>query len=248
MNQTLDPVFAAAVRRELVSLPAQAAKRRPRRQVGVVLAGVLGAVTLGGVSVAGMYPAGDTAAPALASPLIVNGVGPATVAVPAAPAGAAYLRVELACFDGTRCATAGGAVEGPDNGVTKVQRDALPVTTTPDPENPQELLPLGADGVRVDVSAGTHWRVYAVYADRLNPETAPTDDGRTLGVPGNTTVPDLVPAIGEDGRAGWIEYSLLTYEAEPTLTTDGVRQDELRLYDGDGTTVIGEVDVSQTRR
>lgn len=249
MNQTLDPVFAAALRRELITLP-QPKPIRTRRRIAVIAGSALGAVALGGVAaIAGLMPAGEVAAPPLAPPLIVNGIGPATVSVPAAPKGAAYLRVELACFDGTRCNTAGGGVEGPDDGVTKVQRDALPVTDNVDPTNVQALDRLDpVSGVAIDVTAGTHWRLYAVYTDGLNSTTAPMDDGRTLGIPGNTFPPDLVPAVGTNGKAGWVEYNLLTYGANPRLAVDGVQQAPIPVYDADGTTVIGEADVSKPRR
>ena len=249
MNQTLDPVFAAALRCELITLP-QPKPIRTRRRIAVIAGSALGAVALGGAAaVAGLMPAGEVAAPPLAPPMIVNGIGPATVSVPPAPEGAAYLRVELACFNGTRCNTAGGGVEGPNNGSTKVQRDALPVTDDIDPSNAQEIDRLDpASGVVIDVAAGTYWRLYAVYTDGLNPEVAPMDDGRTLGIPSNTSLPDLVPAVGTNGKAGWVEYDLLTYAANPRLAADGVQQAPVPVYDADGTTVIGEADVSKPRR
>lgn len=216
-----------------------------RRRWAVVTTSVVGAVALGGVvAVAGLLPAGQVASPPLAPPLIVNGVGPAMVPVPDAPQGAKYLRLELACFDGSRCNTAGGGVEGGDG--TKVQRDALPVTDDVDSTNPQSLDPLNpGNGVKIDVEAGTHWRLYAVYTDGLNPDPAPMDDGRTLGIPSNTVLPDLIPAVGTNGEPGWVEYDLLTYGADLELTADGVQQALIPLYDTDGTTVIGEADVSQ---
>lgn len=249
MNQTLDPVFAVALRRELTTL-AQNKPIRTRRRLAVIAASALGAVALGGVTaIAGLRPAGEVATAPLAPPVIVNGIGPATVPVPPAPEGAAYLRLELACFNGTRCNTAGGGVEGPENGMRKVQRDALPVTDEVDPINAQKIDRLDpASGVLIDVAVGTHWRLYAVYTAGLNPETAPMDDGRTLGIPGTGVLPDLVPAVGTNGRAGWVEYRLLTFDAHPRFTEDGVWQAPIPVYDADGTTVIGEADVSKPRR
>lgn len=224
-------------------------QRDVRRKLALVATSVVGAVALGGVAaVAGLLPAGQVASPPLAPPLIVNGVGSTTVPVPDAPEGGKYLRLELACFDGTRCNTAGGGVEG-DGRSTLVQRDALPVTDEVDPTNPQSLNPLNPDaGVKIDVEAGTHWRLYAVYTDGLNPDPAPMADGRTLGIPSNTVVPDLIPAVGTNGEPGWVEYDLLTYGADPELTADGVQQAPIPLYDTDGTTVIGRADVSRSHR
>jgi hypothetical protein len=158
-----------------------------------------------------------------------------------------YLRVELTCFDGTRCNTPGGGVEGPDNGQPKVQRDALPLTDERDPINQQILEVLDpASGVEIDVAPGTHWRLYAVYTDRLNAEPADVGDGRTLGIPSHTVLPDLVPAVASNGKAGWVEYRLLTDQARPELTADGLRQPAIAVYADDGTTQIGTADVSQS--
>lgn len=255
MNRTLDldPVFAAALRDELTALPTA---KRPRRKLAAVVACVLGVITVGGVAVAALRPPGDVAAAPLAAPVIVNGIGPATVPMPPAPQSAVYLRIELACFNGPRCFTAGGGIEDTAGGDLDgahqrplVQRDALPLTNANDPINPQRLDPLDpAGGVEIDVEPGTHWRLYAVYTDGLNPEPAPVGNGQTLGIPSNSTMPDLVPAEATNGRTGWVEYSLLIEEAQPALTAEGAMQEPIPVYDTDGTTVIGEADVSQPYR
>ncbi|MEO6144493.1 MAG: hypothetical protein ABIP19_10985 [Dermatophilaceae bacterium] len=248
MNQThtLDPVLAAALRRELVALPS--AKPRRTRRMAAITAGVFGAVALGGVTaVAGLLPAGELASPPLAAPVILNGVGSANVVLPDAPGNAVYLRVELTCFDGIRCNTPGGGIEGPDHGtINKVQRDALPLTDAFDPHNAQDLARLNpAAGLAIDVSPGTHWRLYAVYTDGLNPEPAPVGNGKTLGIPSNQAPPDLVPAVATNGKSGWVDYHLLTDQADPQLTPEGTSQTPIPVYGADGTTVIGEADVSQ---
>ena len=255
MNQTIDPGFTAALRRELVALPS--ANPRHARRVAAITAGVVGALALGGVTaVAGLRPAGEVASPPLAPPVILNGVGSAKVVLPDAPGDAVYLRVELTCFDGIRCNTPGGGSEGPDNGTPKVQRDALPLTDAFDPDNAQDLAPLNpAAGLAIDVSPGTHWRLYAVYTDRLNPESAPVGNDRTLGIPSNLTMPDLVPAVATNGKSGWVDYSLLTWDYHhltwqgvPQLTPEGTSQAPIPVYGADGTTVIGKADVSAPYR
>jgi hypothetical protein len=185
----------------------------------------------------------------MAPPVIVNGVGPADVVLPPAPHGATYLHVELACFDGTRCLTPGGGVEGPtpdSAGISnKVARDALPLTDAVDPRNAQRLAPVDpAEGVPVDVHPGTHWRLYAVYDDTFDPRTAPLPDGRVAGIPGLSQT-DLVPAVTTDGRPGWVSYRSLLDQARPRLTDDGTEQPPLPVYAADGTTVVGVADVSR---
>jgi hypothetical protein len=262
MNQSidlLDPGFTAALRRELVALP-PAGSPHTRRRVAAITAGVVGAIALGGATaVAGLRPAGEVASPPLAQPVILNGVGPAKVVLPDAPGGAVYLRVELTCFDGRRCRTPGGGVDVmdgvPDGGAPMVQRDALPLTDAADPHNAQDLAPLNpAAGLAIDVNPGTHWRLYAVYADSLNPESATTGSGKTLGVPGNEMT-DLVPAVATNGKSGWVDYPLLTWDYRhltwqgvPQLTSEGTSQDPIPVYGADGVTVIGKADVSQPYR
>jgi hypothetical protein len=252
-HTTLDPVFAAALRRELVALPT-ATPRRVRRRLGVIATGVIGAVTLGGVTaVASLMPAGEVASPPLAPPVILNGVGPAKVILPAAPKDAVYLRVELTCYDGTHCWTPGGGVGMRQGGVEAnapmVQRDALPLSAEPDPHNAQSLAPLEpASGLPIDVDPGTHWRLYAVYTDGLNVEAAPVGNGQTLGIPSNDVVPDLVPAVATNGKAGWVNYHQLTDQAHPELTQAGTGQAPIPVYADDGTTIIGKANVSQPYR
>jgi len=142
--------------------------------------------------------------------------------------------------------TPGGGSEGPDNGIPRVQRDALPLTDAFDPHNAQDLAPLNpAAGLAIDVSPGTHWRLYAVYTDSLNPGSAPVGNGRILGLPSNLTIPDMVPAVATNGKSGWVDYHLLADQAHPQLTPEGTTQAPIPVYGADGTTVIGEADVSQ---
>jgi hypothetical protein len=142
MPQTLDPVFAAALRRELATLPRQP-HRSPRRAVAIT-AGVLATLAAGTVTaVATLQPADQVADLPLAPPVILNGIGATHVVLPPPPAGATYVHVELACFDGTRCfSLPGDGVEGPDDpqGIwNKVERITLPLTDRVDPTNAQRI-------------------------------------------------------------------------------------------------------------
>ncbi len=249
MSQVLDPVFGAALPRELVTLPCR--PRRPRRRSVSITTGVTGALAVGSATaVAALRPADQIADVPLAPPVILNGVGPTHVVLPPAPPGATYVHVELACFDGTRCFTLpDDGIEGPrdPNGVWNlVERIALPLTSTIDLINPQRIPPLDpARGDPVDVDPGTHWRLSAVYDKRLNPRQAPLPDGRIAGIPA-LDIPDLVPAMTTDAKPGWVSYRTLLDHAHPHLTQDGVDQAPLPVYAGDGTTVIGSADVGRS--
>lgn len=242
----------AALVRAITSSPPPPAtlpvsRRRPRRRL-LVGAGLVGAVTLGGVTaVAGLRPAGEVASAPLAPPIILNGIGPAAVPLPAAPKGATYLRIELTCFDGTLCATPGGSVSYDKPSGPMVQRDVLPLTNAVDPSSAQALPPLDVKrGLPVTVDKGTHWRVYAVFTSAFNSTTAELPDGRRLGIPNNMEWPDLVPAVATNGRAGWINYKVLTDQGHPTLTDSGLTQKPIPVYDQDGETILGTADVSRS--
>lgn len=239
----LAQAFCASPHRDAV----KSSSRRARVRGIVIGLSFSGVLAVGGLTAAaGLRPAGEVATAPLSPPIILNGVGPAVVPMPAAPERATYLRLELTCFDGTVCETSGGSVTS-DQPSVMVQRDALPLTSRPDPDNPQMLPQLDpVRGLALTVEAGTHWRLYAVYVDSLNPRQAELPDGRTLGVANNSDVSDLVPAVATNGRPGWVDYRQLTDQAHPVLTTDGLSQRPIPVYDQDGTTVIGSADVSRS--
>jgi len=246
MNQTLDPVFASGLRRELVA-QVSAPTHRVRRRALVVGVGVMGVLTLGGVAaVAGSQPPGVGVTQPLAPPVVVNSVGPANVVLPPVPQGALYVRLELTCYDGLKCNTpGGGATRDADTGIPMVQRDDIPLTDAHDPRDAQRIPPYDpAVGVHIDVNPGTHWRLYAVYTDQFVPGPATAGDGRTVGIPAMIP-PDLVPMVATNGRNGYVDYRLLTDAGHPTLTADGTSQPSVPVYDVDGTTVIGYADVSK---
>lgn len=244
MTTTLEPRFARALRHELVALPSQRPGVRSRKPIVFSVAAVLALVGLGTVTaVATLRSPGDVAEAPLAAPVVVTGIGPATVPLPAAPPDAMYVHIALVCFDGTLCASPGGGIEGPAD--LMIERVALPVTQAFDPGNVQVLAPLDpAVGVPIIVNPGTHWRLYAVYGTELNPEVAELEDGTTLGIPGTDVTPDLVPVQADNGDLAWVRYEDLTNSALVELTPSGVRQNPLPVYGKDGVTVVGQVEVS----
>jgi hypothetical protein len=243
MNQIMDPVFTSALRRELTQLPLAKKKYTFRRLV--VASSVLALLSLSTVAVAGLRFADEIAATPLSAPLIVNGVGPAFVPLSDAPENARYLRFEIACLNGSKCASPAGSVMGPDDGNVKVERGSLPLTNYLDPNNAQNLEVFDPrSGLHIDVEKGTHWRLYAVYTSDLNSRVGVLDDGRTLGIPGNEQIPNLIPAETILGKNGWIEYEALMYPREP-LTGEGVAGGSILIvYAGDGLTVLGRIEIN----
>lgn len=233
---------------EEVGAPARPVVGRRLRHtlIGVTAVGMLAG---GGIAIATLQPVDEAAERPLAPPLIVSGVGPATVPLSIAPEGAKYVKIELACFDGARCGTPAGSVASdPSSGGGGVTRGALPITGSHDVADVQELPPIDpAAGVPVLVEPGTHWRIYAVYASGLEPAQGELVDGQTFGIPG-LDIPDYVPVEASNGQGGWVKLEELTSSADVRLTDEGVQQPPLEVYAGDGETVIGEVDVSRSLR
>lgn len=256
---TLDPAFSSALRRELVNVVA--APRRPGRRWAAILTGLTVSLGVSGVAVATLRPAADVVTRPLATPILVNGVGSIDVPLPSAPAGATYVRVELACFDAFRCLTDGGGVTGPATSAAQwrsaeinlVARSALPLTSATDPRNAQRLPVLDpARGVPVEVSPGAHWRLYAVYTNTIDPSRAPLPDTlqktqRSIGIPG-LELTDMVPVNMTNGELGYVSYDDLLLRSKPGLTSTGTQQEPLPAYAVDGTTRIGHADVDEPYR
>ncbi len=246
MTTSPSSAFVTALRQELVA-HAEATPARDRRRRTVAIAGTA-ILFLGGgaAAVAGLQAAGDRADLPLAAPYIVSGVGSATVPLPPAPDGALYALVELTCFDSVRCFMPGGGVEwDPTADVQPMTTgNPIPLTAAFDPHNVQRLDPIDPEvGVAVDVDDGSHWRLYAVYAERIDPTIATSEDGTTMGMRG-LDIPTMVPVTMTDGQIGWVNFDQLTTGATVTLTSTGVVQAPLTAYGPDGVTVIGEADVS----
>ncbi len=253
MTSTLNPVVRDAMRDGLVSYATSTPQRDRRRKrthrsliAGAATTAVL--VGWGAAAVADLRPAGDRADQPLSAPYVVSGVGPATVPLPAAPDGAMYALTELTCFDSARCFTpSGGGGINPGHDIQPMSSGgALPLTDAYDPHNAQLLDPIDpAVGIAVDVDAGSHWRLYVVYAERIDPKIAIGDDGTAMGMRG-LDIPTMVPVTTTDGRIGWVSLDALTVGADVTFTPTGVTQPPLTAYGPDGVTAIGFADLGGT--
>lgn len=177
--------------------PDPTTRRRGWRSRGVIIS-VCAALGAGATaSIATLLPADQIATPALAGPIILNGVGPQQVVLPDPPEGALYVHFELACYDTDYCASHPdlGSVSADAPVAAIVDRGSFPLTEWVDPVDAQVKPILSPDrGLPIAVDPGTHWRLYAIYTDRLELDAATLEDGRTLGVPSHSSIPDLMPA------------------------------------------------------
>lgn len=169
--------------------------------------------------------------------------------LPDPPEGALYVHFELACYDTDYCASHPdlGSVSADAPVAAIVDRGSFPLTEWVDPVDAQVKPILSPDrGLPIAVDPGTHWRLYAIYTDRLELDAATLEDGRTLGVPSHSSIPDLMPAETTTGEPGWIDYQHLTWGAAPRPGEVGPDPDPLPVYDADGHTVIGTAEVDAT--
>ncbi|MBD8059486.1 peptidase M56 family protein [Cellulomonas sp. JH27-2] len=252
MTATIDPEFAAALRRSLVAESLRA-PRRPwwRRRATTVLAVVAGLSIAGGAAAVGgtgLLP-GGTAVTQKAAPVTVTRTGPATLDLGPHVDGANAVDVQITCLDA-------GTVRFPDGAWSECS--AADVGTTSAWTGYQ--LPLGPDDttITIDASAGMRWRAVTQYVEAHATAWATNADGYTYGVANDAGMPDLVSVMATNGRAGYAWNRDLRWAengggGEPTSPADAVARQKARegqppvsipVYESDGVTVVGEFTMS----
>jgi len=239
MNQAFD----AALRKELTAL-VDSAPRQSRVRVRRRLAAVAGLVIVSGtsgVAFASLRQPVQTVTMPVAAPMLFEGTGDSTVRLQQGPRRARYLRVELACFDSHTCAVAGESQTGSGHGLS-IARAALPLSAWNDGADMQRLPIVDPQaGFKVSADPGASWRLYAVYTDRLNPQSAQLPDHpqhgpvMRVGIPNNNDWPgeQYVPVMASNGKLGWIDYNVLMGAVPDTST------EPLPVFDVNAEEVVG---------
>ena len=132
-----------------------------------------------------------------------------------------------------------------------IARAAFPLSTFNDADDMQRLPIFHPEsGLKVIADAGASWRMYAVYTDQLNPESAQLPDGPghpagvRVGIPNNNDVPtegQFVPVLASNGVLGWIDYNVLM-GASP-----GTSSKPLPVFDVNANAVVGYLDLPSTQ-
>lgn len=248
MIDTLDPVFAAAVRRELVETADAAGARAPRRTFWsrrAWLIGGLSAALLAGAGVATAVlagpPGGEVVTP-LGESTTTTVTGPGNLDVGPAPDDATAIEYSLECVSA-------GRFEIVDvGGIVCSHTDASPEARTAWGQMELSAAPGGA----IEVRAGDddRWSLTARYVSTEPVPLAVNANGETYGTEAFDAVPDLILAYATNGNEGYIRRSELEDASGPTPTSPAhaVEIQEARepgsvmipVYESDGETVIGE--------
>ena len=245
MTDALDPEFAQALRRELVTTVEHEA--RPVQHWGAHtrrawLIGGLTAALVGGADVATAVlagtPGGEIITP-VAGDVTVEGQGPGTIDLGPAPERAARIDWTLDCVTAAWVTIdGGGSVRCGAGGRSGGQ---LSLDATP-------------DGI-ITVTAGADdgWSITATYVAVEPIPLATNDNGETYGTDADDAAPDLILAWATNGREGYVRRSELdtAYGPEPTSPAHALEIQEQRppgpayipVYESDGVTVIGEFEV-----
>lgn len=238
---TMDPVFAAAVERELATLGDGKSRleRRQRRTrtLSLLVGGIalVGAIT-GAAAVVTQLPGTTTTTP-LNSSVSVTRTGTATIDLGPAPAHASAVILHIQCLSTgqIRFAT---LPQGPDQGPSSVE---MPCTgTKPTPTNSNHttakdvmLPPAGSTSITVTATPGTKWTATASYASQAISPWKVNAHGQTYGVDNKNGEPDLQAAQATNGKLGYI-YTKDIFNPDRQPPT---------VYASDGTTVLGHLDI-----
>jgi hypothetical protein len=249
MTVTLDPQFAAALRRELVARvrpPAAVPWWRRRRTVLTAVGTVVALGLAGGGAVAAnrsVTPGAYDIAP-VAAPVTATLTGTQTVDLGPRPAGADAVDIAITCLAGVPGQVwvipdvASADCPGPDTGS---QFDLAPGQTT----------------WTFTAAAGVHYQVSVTYLDARQTEWGVNADGYTYGTerapsvggfgPRTAdTVPDLMAVIASNGRSGYA-WSKDLDGPSPSSAGEAARWSETHpcqprsvpVYESDGKTQIG---------
>ncbi len=229
-NSTLDPVFAAAVERELSAIGTKGSRlqRQQRRVRGIALGfgsvALVGALTGAAILVATLP--GTTTTTPIGEVVSGSYVGTATIDLGPVPAHAGAVILDITC-------TEGGNIEVPTG--RDVQTGATWNCSNPIRNDTVHIEDgrLPSDGLfTVTADAGTAWTIKAQYASAVTSAWKVNANGQTYGVPNESGVPDLSAAQATNGEVGYIlQDELWGFTGDKGF---------INVYESDGTTVIGQ--------
>jgi len=237
----MDPVFAAAVERELATLGAGTSRLERRQRRIRVLTLSFGAVALvgaitGAAAVVSRLPGETTTAP-LSNPVSVTHIGTGTIDLGPAPAHASAVILHIQCLStGTiNFLTQPQAGLPAPTSVTMDCTGTKPNSTSSNSTTAKDgLLPqAGSTSITITATPGTKWTATARYASQATGAWKVNAHGQTYGVVNKKGEPDLQPAQATNGKQGYI-YTKDIFNPDRQPPT---------VYASDGTTVLGHLDI-----
>lgn len=251
MTDTLDPVFAAAVRRELVLAADAAAGRAPARRFGTHRPWIVGGLTVALVAGAGVAtaviagtPGGEIVTP-LGEPRTTATHGTGTLDLGTVPKDATAIEYSFECVTPGHFEIEGSGSTVCSN-VNASQRDRTMWGQI-------ELSAAPAGVIHVQAGDDAGWSLTARYVSTDPVPLAVNENGETYGTDAYDARPDLISAYATNGREGYIRRAELDSVHGPRPTspahalrmqaTPPPRPETIPVYESDGVTVIGEFPV-----
>lgn len=232
MNTVLDPIFTAAVERELAAVGTAGSRlqRHQRRTRAATIAvgslALAGALT-GAAVVVSALPGETTITP---FDTVVSGsfTGTAQVELGPVPEEADRVILDVTCSEGGRIEV---PLRGGSGGDAVYWNCSDPIRENETVHIDDGRLPdAGGTSVTVTADPGTPWTVVARYGTSETTEWGVNTRGETYGVPNDEGMPDLSSAQATNGAVGYIRDSeLMGVEGEGYI----------RVYESDGETVVG---------
>jgi hypothetical protein len=246
--KSMDPVFASALRDELVAVVKETKHFQWRWSWRLGLGALAASTALaGGVAVAtGVFSQpGAPSDTALGNVVTATRTGTAIVELGPAPAGTTNISLTLTCLSV-------GSFGYPDGSSMSCSAEDL---THPAPldRTSMEVVPFqpGGHSVTITTTPGASWTLQALYINRVVTPWATNAGGETYGVPNKSGWPDLISVVIDDGQQhGYVKSSDLdcasgrveVHSPAEALEWDAAsknRNVSVPVYESDGSTIIG---------
>ena len=244
-SQSIDPIFAAGLREQLIAI-VQQEPRRPRRRSWRLGAGVTVGVLIaaGGAAFASgaFNPPGAPSTTPLGSTVTATRTGTATIDLGPRPAGANDVSLTFTCLSAGTFRFLGDRVicSSDDLSEAPIYRQAS--TTFP--------LPPGLRSISVTTSPGASWTLQADYVSQTVTAWGINSHGQTYGVMDSHGIPDLIAVgIPRNGVQGYVKASdnRCATGGDVSNPAQAIAWDKasanrnisIPVYMNDGTTVIG---------
>jgi hypothetical protein len=244
-TKVMDPVFATALREELVAFATVVprARRRWRWRAGAGLFVGLSLAVGGAALATGLFsPPGGPIDTALGKVVTATRTGSATIDVGTPPTGATDISLTLTCLTA-------GTFDFP-NGSSMICSEA-DMNRPASQRQAFEIVALTSDNgqVRIRTSASSEWTLQAVYVNQVKTNWGVNAEGQTYGVPNQNGTPELIAVVINQGKTGGyvtkrdLDCASGDYVSSPSQAVAWDQQNyniSIPVYENDGTTVIGQ--------
>lgn len=238
----IDPLFASALRSELIEF-VSAHKRRRRLTPWLASVSAIAVFAGGGVAAAAVL--GLPGAPRLtpvAESVTMSGTGAGTVDLGEAPADANHVHVGFECLTAGDFQIAGMQISCADADVPQQSTFDIPTNA------------VEAHQLEVTANPGDAWQLSATYVARSFTEWGRNVHGQTFGVITDEGSPDLIAVEATNGQQGYVRADELGQASgDPAASHFASPDDALRwqqevagttatlpVFESDGETRIGE--------